>query len=381
MQKNYKENHLKPYAIKSINSKGRIYNEKENSIRSPYQRDRDRIIHSSSFRRLKHKTQVFVNTEGDHYRTRLTHSMEVSQISRTLARSLGLNEDLCETLSLSHDLGHTPFGHAGEEVLNQCMERHGGFNHNIQTLRIVTLLENKYYKFFGLNLTIETLDGLIKHNGPVKNLNLYNAILKKNLFKNKIVFHAFPSLEAQVAAISDDIAYNNHDLEDGLRAGLFTIEKFNSIPFVSKLINKHVNNTKNYRREIIINQIVRELINVMVVDVINTTNRNLKKYNPQSIKDIYKQDHLIVDFSDKMKKVDMQIKDFLRHNMYNHKKVIINTNKGKRIIKVLFNYLSKNPKKYINDELLKKELKERVVADFIAGMTDRYAINLHKKIK
>ena len=381
MQKNYKENHLKPYAIKSINSKGRIYNEKENSIRSPYQRDRDRIIHSSSFRRLKHKTQVFVNTEGDHYRTRLTHSMEVSQISRTLARSLGLNEDLCETLSLSHDLGHTPFGHAGEEVLNQCMERHGGFNHNIQTLRIVTLLENKYYKFFGLNLTIETLDGLIKHNGPVKNLNLYNAILKKNLFKNKIVFHAFPSLEAQVAAISDDIAYNNHDLEDGLRANLFTIEKFNSIPFVSKLINKHVNNTKNYRREIIINQIVRELINVMVVDVINTTNRNLKKYNPQSIKDIYKQDHLIVDFSDKIKKVDMQIKDFLRHNMYNHKKVIINTNKGKRIIKVLFNYLSKNPKKYINDELLKKELKERVVADFIAGMTDRYAINLHKKIK
>jgi len=381
MQKNYKENHLKPYAIKSINSKGRIYNEKENSIRSPYQRDRDRIIHSSSFRRLKHKTQVFVNTEGDHYRTRLTHSMEVSQISRTLARFLGLNEDLCETLSLSHDLGHTPFGHAGEEVLNQCMKRHGGFNHNIQTLRIVTLLENKYYKFFGLNLTIETLDGLIKHNGPVKNLNLYNAILKKNLFKNKIVFHAFPSLEAQVAAISDDIAYNNHDLEDGLRAGLFTIEKFNSIPFVSKLINKHVNNTKNYRREIIINQIVRELINVMVVDVINTTNRNLKKYNPQSIKDIYKQDHLIVDFSDKIKKVDMQIKDFLRHNMYNHKKVIINTNKGKRIIKVLFNYLSKNPKKYINEELVKKAPKERVVADFIAGMTDRYAINLHKKIK
>jgi len=381
MQKNYKEKHLKPYSVKSINSQGRIYKEPENSIRSPYQRDRDRIIHSSSFRRLKHKTQVFVNTEGDHYRTRLTHSMEVSQISRTLARFLGLNEDLCETLSLSHDLGHTPFGHAGEEVLNQCMRRHGGFNHNIQTLRIVTLLENKYYKFLGLNLTIETLDGLIKHNGPVKNLNSYNTILKKNLFKNKIVFHTFPSLEAQIATISDDIAYNNHDLEDGLRAGLFTIEKFNSIPFVSKLINKHVNNIKNYRREIIINQIVRELINVMVVDVIDTTNRNLKKYNPQSIKDIYKQDHLIVDFSDKMKKVDMQIKDFLRQNMYNHKKVIINTNKGKRIIKDLFNYLSKNPKKHINKEFLKRDKKERVVADFIAGMTDRYAINLHKKIK
>jgi dGTPase len=307
--------------------------------------------------------------------------MEVSQISRTLARTLGLNEDLCETLSLSHDLGHTPFGHAGEEVLDQCMKRYGGFDHNIQTLRIVTLLENKYYNFFGLNLTIETLDGLIKHNGPVKNLNFYNTILKKDLFKNKIVFHAFPSLEAQIAAISDDIAYNNHDLEDGLRAGLFTIEKLNSISFVSKFINKHVRNKKSFRREIIINQIVRELINIMVVDVINTTNRNLKKYNPQSIKDIYKQDHLIVDFSDKMKIVHMQIKYFLRHYMYNHKKVIINTNRGKRIIKALFNYLLKNPKKYINEELLKKEPKERVVADFIAGMTDRYAINLYKKIK
>ena len=381
MQKNYKENHLKSYAIKSINSKGRIYNEKEDLIRSPYQRDRDRIIHSSSFRRLKHKTQVFVNTEGDHYRTRLTHSMEVSQISRTLARSLGLNEDLCETLSLAHDLGHTPFGHAGEKILDKCMKRHGGFDHNIQTLRIVTLLENKYYNFFGLNLTIETLDGLIKHNGPVKNMKLYSTILKKKIFRDKIVFYTSPSLEAQVAAISDDIAYNNHDLEDGLRAGLFTIGKFNSIPFVNKLINKHVKNIKNFRREIIISQIVRELINVMVIDVINTTKRNLKKYNPQSIKDIYKQDHVIVDFSNKMKKVDMQIKDFLSYNMYNHEKVVINTNKGKRIIKVLFNYLSRKPKKYINGEILKRELKERAIADFIAGMTDRYAINLYKKIK
>ena len=165
--------YLKPYAVRSINSKGRIYKEPKSSIRSPYQRDRDRIIHSSSFRRLKHKTQVFVNTEGDHYRTRLTHSMEVSQIARTLARSLGLNEDLTETLSLAHDLGHTPFGHAGEEVLNRCMDRHGGFDHNIQALRIVTTIENKYYKFHGLNLTIETLDGLFKHNGPVKNLTFY----------------------------------------------------------------------------------------------------------------------------------------------------------------------------------------------------------------
>jgi len=381
MQKKYKEDYLKPYAVKSINSKGRIYKESESSIRSPYQRDRDRIIHSSSFRRLKHKTQVFVNTEGDHYRTRLTHSMEVSQIARTLARYLGLNEDLSETLSLSHDLGHTPFGHAGEEILNQCMHDYGGFDHNIQTLRIVTSLENKYYKFYGLNLTIETLDGLIKHNGPVKNLSSYKKILKKDLFNKKIVFNTFPSLEAQIAAISDDIAYNNHDLEDGLRAGLFTIKQFSSIPFVSKLINRHVKNIKSFRKEIIINQIVRNLINLMVVDVMNTTNRNLKRRGPQSINDIYKQDSLIVDFSDKMKNIDRQIKDFLRRNMYDHKKVIINTNRGKRIIKDLFKYLLKNSKKYISKGLFKNEKKERVVADFISGMTDRYAINLHKKIK
>ena len=381
MQKNYNENNLKPYATKSIRSKGRIYKEQENSIRSPYQRDRDRIIHSSSFRRLKHKTQVFVNTEGDHYRTRLTHSMEVSQISRTLARSLGLNEDLCETLSLSHDLGHTPFGHAGEEVLNLCMKEYGGFNHNIQTLRIVTLLENKYYNFLGLNLTIETLDGLIKHNGPVKNMYLFNKILKNNAFNNKIDFNAFPSLEAQVASISDDIAYNNHDLEDGLRAHLFTIEKFTSIPFISDLVNKHIKHIKNFRREIIINQIVRDLINLMVIDVINTTNKNLEKIKPKSTNDIYKQNHLIVDFSSKMKKVVFQVKNFLKINMYNHKKVVINTNRGKRIVKDLFNHLSTKHKKYISVKLLKKEQKKRAIADFIAGMTDRYAINLHKKLK
>ena len=381
MQKNFKENHLKPYAIKSIHSKGRINNEPENSVRSPYQRDRDRIIHSTSFRRLKHKTQVFVNTEGDHYRTRLTHSMEVSQISRTLARHLGLNEDLCETLSLAHDLGHTPFGHAGEEILRQCMKGYGGFDHNIQTIRIVTFIERKYYKFHGLNLTIETLDGLIKHNGPVRNLDLHKKILKKDLFNKKIVFNAFPSLEAQVAAISDDIAYNNHDLEDGLRAGLFTIKKFSSMPFISKLINKHIKNIKKFRKEIIISQIVRELINIMVVDVIKTTYKNLKKCDPKSINDIYTQDRLIVDFSDKMKETDKQIKDFLKHNMYNHKKVLVNTNKGKKIINDLFNYLLKNPKKHINKELFENEKKERVVADFIAGMTDRYAINLHKQIK
>ena len=225
MQKNYKENNLKSYAVRSANTMGRFNKEAENSVRTPYQRDRDRIIHSSSFRRLKHKTQVFVNTEGDHHRTRITHSMEVSQIARTLARHLGLNEDLSETLSLAHDLGHTPFGHAGEEVLSDCMEKFGGFDHNIQTLRIVTWLENKYYNFYGLNLTIETLDGLLKHNGPVYNIKSYKKILNKSFFCKKIKFKSAPSLEAQISSISDDIAYNNHDLQDGLRAGLFSIDK------------------------------------------------------------------------------------------------------------------------------------------------------------
>jgi len=381
MQKNYKENNLKSYATKSINSKGRVFIEKENFIRTPYQRDRDRIIHSTSFRRLKHKTQVFVNTEGDHYRTRLTHSMEVSQIARTLARALGLNEDLSETLSLAHDLGHTPFGHAGEEILDQCMINSGGFDHNIQTLRIVMLIENKYYKFVGLNLTLETLDGLVKHNGPIKNITPYKKILGERLFNNKISFNSFPSLEAQVAAISDDIAYNNHDLEDGLRAGLFTIKKFSAIPFISKLIKKHLNKIKNFRKEIIINQIVRDLINLMVVDVIKTTNKNLMKINPQDINDIYNENCKIVDFSQKMKNIDNQIKDFLKDNMYNHKSVILNTNRGKEIISDLFKYLLKNSKKYINKSLLDTKGKERAIADFIAGMTDRYAINLHDKIK
>ena len=381
MQKNYKENYLQSYAIKSKNTRGRIYNELQDSNRSPYQRDRDRIIHSSSFRRLKHKTQVFVNTVGDHYRTRLTHSMEVSQIARTISRSLSLNEDLTETLSLAHDLGHTPFGHAGEEVLNECMNKYGGFNHNIQTLRIVTSIENKYYKFNGLNLTIETLDGLFKHNGAIKDLVPYKKILKKDLFNNKLFFNLSPSLEAQVAAISDDIAYNNHDLEDGLRAKLFNLSSLISMPYVSSIIKKHSMKIGKFRKEIIISQIVRDLINLMVIDVIKTTKKNLKRINPHSIQDIYKQDTLMVDFSPKMKIIDRQIKDFLNHNMYNHKTVIVNTNRGKKIINDLFKYLLKNPKRHISGELFKKEKKERVIADFIAGMTDRYAINLHNKIK
>ena len=322
-----------------------------------------------------------MNTEGDHYRTRLTHSMEVSQISRTLSRSLGLNEDLCETLSLSHDLGHTPFGHAGEEVLNECLKNFGGFDHNIQTLRIVILLEDKYYNFKGLNLTIETLDGLIKHNGPIKNMDLFDKILNKKLFNNKINFNNYPSLEAQAASISDDIAYNNHDLEDGLRASLFDLDNLKTIPLLSKIINNHKKKRKIFRREVIINQVIRELINLMVLDVIGTTNINLKKVKPKTIKDIYNNKQFIVDFSDEMKKTIKLVKAFLKKNMYNHKQVLVNTYNGKKIVKNLFYYFANNPKKYMGNELLKNKPKERAISDFIAGMTDRYAINIHNKIK
>ena len=219
-----------------LKSKGRFFKEKKTYLRSDFQRDRDRIIHSTAFRRLKHKTQVFVNTSGDHFRTRITHSLEVAQIARTLSKFFNLNEDLCETLSLAHDLGHTPFGHAGEEALNNCMKRFGGFDHNIQTLRIILFLENRYYDFKGLNLTLETLDGLIKHNGPIKNLTKYKKILGIDYFKNKINFSLSPSLEAQIASISDDIAYNSHDLEDGLKSNLFDLNDLKNIPILDKII-------------------------------------------------------------------------------------------------------------------------------------------------
>ena len=374
MQNNTKKN----LNLKISISKGRLFKEKKSHLRTPFQRDRDRIIHSASFRRLKHKTQVFVNTDGDHYRTRLTHSMEVSQISRTIARALNLNEDLCETLSLAHDMGHTPFGHAGEHVLNDCMENYGGFDHNIQTLRIVTFLEEKYYNFKGLNLTIETLDGLIKHNGPLHNTERFNKILKLKNFKNKINFKKFPHLESQISSISDDIAYNNHDIEDGIRANLFPFEKITEISFFKKILDKHNKNIKKFRKELIISQVIRESINYMVKDIIENTKKNIKKYKIKSLNHIYICNKPLVCFSSKMRKVDDQIKFFLSDNMYNNKHVLKKTNKGKKIIENLFHKLSKNPKKYIRNDLFNVDITERVIADFIAGMTDRFAINLNR---
>ena len=379
MQKNSSINYSKLSV--SMNSKGRLFKEKNSIYRNPYQRDRDRIIHSTAFRRLKHKTQVFVNTSKDHYRTRITHSLEVSQIARTLGKYFNLNEDLCETLSLSHDLGHTPFGHAGEEILDECMHQHGGFDHNIQTLRIVTKLENKYYNFRGLNLCIETLDGLIKHNGPLNSTDKINLIIGKNYFKKKIKFHKQPTLEAQIASISDDIAYNSHDLEDGLKANLFTINDLKYIPILSDIIKIHEKRINKLNQDLFIRQIVREIIDVMVKDIINSIKKNIRINNIKTINDIYNLNKAIVTFSSEMNLFNVLIKRFLKKNMYLNKDIQKKTNQGKKIIKKLFLYVNKNPKKFFLTKNLNKKSKNRIVCDFIAGMTDRYAIELYKKIK
>ena len=361
-------------------SRGRIYKESLSKYRGPFQRDRDRIIHSASFRRLKHKTQVFVNTEGDHFRTRITHSMEVAQIARSIARYLNLNEDLAETLSLAHDLGHTPFGHAGEEALNECMKNYGGFDHNLQTLRIVMFLENKYLKFNGLNLSIETLEGLLKHNGPVEDLNLVNNLIGVKNFKNMINFNTYPSLEAQISSISDDIAYNNHDIQDGINANLFKLEELIEINFFRDIYKKYKKKITKQNYKIATYQIIRDSIDLMIKDLINNTKNNLKNNKIKTYKDINKTNFLMVDFSEKVKNSENEVRHFLKTKMYNNKKVLAKNNKGKSIITKLFNKISKNPKRFIFNKQLKRD-KFRAISDFISGMTDRYAIKLYNNIK
>ena len=361
-------------------SKGRLNKETNSKYRSPFQRDRDRIIHSASFRRLKHKTQVFVNTEGDHFRTRITHSIEVAQIARSIAKFLKLNEDLAETLSLAHDLGHTPFGHAGENALNECMNEYGGFDHNLQTLRIVMFLENKYFKFNGLNLTVETLEGLLKHNGPVEDFKTVDSLIGLKSFKNKIKFDKFPSLEAQISAISDDIAYNNHDIQDGINANLFKLEELVEIDFFRNIYKRYKKkiNKKNYK--IATYQIIRDSIDLMIRDLLSNTQKNLKILKIKSAKDVLKTDKLIVSFSNKIQNSEFEIKSFLRNKMYDNKKVLTKNQKGKTIIRKLFKIIKSNPRKFITKEELTKN-KYRAISDFISGMTDRYAINLYNENK
>ena len=372
---------MKKYSkIGLFKSKGRIFKEYSSKYRSPFQRDRDRIIHSASFRRLKHKTQVFVNTEGDHYRTRITHSMEVAQIARSIARYLNLNEDLSETLSLAHDLGHTPFGHAGEEALNECMEDYGGFDHNLQTLRVVMFLENKYLKFNGLNLSIETLEGLLKHNGPIDDLNLVENLIGVKRFKKMINFNTYPSLEAQISSISDDIAYNNHDIQDGINANLFKLEELVEINFFKDIYKKYKNKINKQNYKVATYQVIRDSIDIMIKDLIKNTKNNLRLNKVKNYKDINKTSFLMVDFSEKIKNSENEIRFFLKTKMYNNKSVLIKNDKGKIIIKRLFNTIIKNPKKFIKNKQLAND-KYRNISDFISGMTDRYAINLYNNIK
>jgi len=361
-------------------SKGRIFKEPNNHYRTPFQRDRDRIVHCASFRRLKHKTQVFVNTEGDHYRTRITHSIEVAQIARTIAKYLNINDDLAETLSLAHDLGHTPFGHAGEDALNECMSLFGGFDHNLQTLRIIMFLENKYLKFKGLNLTIETIDGLLKHNGPIFDKHKIDKLIGLKNLKKKINYKNFPSLEAQIAAISDDIAYNNHDIQDGIKAQLFKLKDLLEIDFFKNIYKTHNKGKREINKNILIYQIIRDSINLMVKDLNYNTLKNIKKKRIKKLQDIYTANDNLVSFSEKFNAIIDEVRSFLRINMYENRNVLNKNNKGKKIIKKLFDIINKNPRKFLNKEQLKFD-KHRAIADFISGMTDRYAINLYNIIK
>ena len=362
-------------------SKGRLVKEVYSLTRSEFQRDRDRILHSAAFRRLKHKTQVFVSHEGDHYRTRLTHSLEVSQIARSICRVFSLNEDLAETLSISHDIGHPPFGHAGEQALSEAMINYGGFDHNEQAIRVVHLLEKKYFDFDGLNLTWETLEGLAKHNGPIIK-NVPQTIVNLN-DKFNLKLNEFSSIEAQIASIADDIAYNNHDLDDGLRAGFFTYEDLKELPILSKILDEFPSNYITRDTQRINNEITRKSTALMIEDVINTIKLNIKKFDLSSDKEVRMLDGKIASFSDKFSRDVDSIKSFLNSKMYNHDKVIKMTNDASKIITFLF-------RKFMDDEnlmhkdfkiRLENENKARVVCDYIAGMTDNYASEIYKSIK
>ena len=381
-------NNLAIYSSLDKESKGRFFPESESSTRTCFQRDRDRIIHSTAFRRLEYKTQVFVNHEGDHYRTRLTHSLEVAQVARSLARSLNVNEDLAETLALSHDLGHTPFGHAGENSLSKVMQKYGGFDHNSQSLAVVTRLERRYPSFDGLNLTWETLEGLVKHNGPLGNAG-ENKVVSSEVVKFSQKFDleldTYSGIEAQIAAISDDIAYNNHDLDDGLRAGLFSIRDLSVLPEVGTIFSDTFNELPDVEESIVVHESIRRLIGNMITDCLIETKRRLREFKPNSAKDIRDMGAPIIGFSGKMLKVEQSLKEFLGKHMYRHNRVTNMTNRAKRVVEELFIRFFENP------DLLPIEWQQRgrgggedkvarSVADYIAGMTDRFALDEHSRL-
>ena len=369
-------------ATSPYNSKGRLFEENEESlsIRTPFERDRDRIIHSSSFRKLKHKTQVYIESESDYYRTRLTHSLEVAQISRSLCRAMKLNEDLGEVVALAHDLGHPPFGHNGENALNLCMHEFGGFNHNDQTLRVITKIEKRHPNFDGLNLTWESLEGIAKHNGVI-NQNVPFHIKNYNSTHNLELSYN-PNLESQIAAIADDVAYNNHDVEDAIRAGLINLKNLRSLNHFNKLIERLYIKYPKIDDNLLTYQMLRMSISEMITDIIEHSFLEIKKNNIKSIDDVKKHNIFLIDMSHNMKNECNQIRVFLHENVYNHPKLLKKRNKSEKIIYKLFKYFENNFKKLPEDWLSKAnfELKNRIICDYISGMTDRYASKLYNSI-
>jgi dGTPase len=373
---------LAPCAASDENSRGRRFPEERPNHRSEYQRDRDRIVHSAAFRRLEYKTQVFVNHEGDLFRTRLTHSLEVAQIARTIARSLRLNEDLAEAIALAHDLGHTPFGHAGQDALNACMKPYGGFEHNAQSLRVVDELEDKYAGFRGLNLSFETREGILKHCS-VKRARALGDVGERFLKKRQ------PGLEAQLANLADEVAYNNHDVDDGLRARLLDIEQLRQVPLFARhhdlVLAAYDGLTPKQTRH----ETIRRMINTLVSDLIENTAARLRKLKPGNPDEVREQPAPLVGFGDRIMEENLELKRFLREHLYRHHQVYRMTAKAQRVVRELFGAFSADPRLllpefFIQSEAAAKdggeEARMRVVADYIAGMTDRYAIDEYERL-
>jgi dGTPase len=364
---------LAPYAVTELRSRGRVHQEPPAAGRSEFQRDRDRIIHSTAFRRLEYKTQVFVNHEGDLFRTRLTHSIEVAQIARSIARALRLNEDLVEAIALAHDLGHTPFGHAGQDALNACMKDYGGFEHNLQSLRTVDLLEQRYASFDGLNLCYETREGILKHCSP-RNASELGAIGARFLNGTQ------PSLEAQVCNLADEIAYNNHDVDDGLRSGLITIDQIREVPVFARFCGEVEQSFPGVSGRRLVHETVRRMINALVLDLVSEVTRRISAAPVCSLQDV-RTSAALVSFSPHMEKEQRELKQFLRTNLYQHYRVRRMTNKARHIVQELFGV-------FMDDPLLLPPQyrdragadKPRAIADYIAGMTDRYAILEHRRL-
>ncbi len=381
-----------PFACRAEASRGRRHGEPESTLRSAFQRDRDRVIHSTAFRRLQYKTQVFVYHEGDHYRTRLTHSIEVAQIARTIARALGVDEDLAEAVALAHDLGHTPFGHAGEDALNAAMAPYGGFDHNAQTLRILTRLEQRYAAFDGLNLTWEALEGVVKHNGPLTGANaaarhaggLPAAITEYNV-QHDLRLDTWPGLEAQIAALADDIAYNNHDIDDGLRAGLFTVKTLAAVPLAGPVFAEVAARHPGVEEGRLIGEAIRRLIDRMVTDLLAETRRRIDAVRPADADAVRAAGKPLVAFSDVLHGETQALRKFLFERMYRHERVTRSTDHAKRIVADLFTRFFAEPALLPADWAgraiaAEEPRRARLVADYIAGMTDRFAITEYGRL-